>query len=98
MTYRTKTKLCFVGGGATALLALYCFAGALMNGSFAVAGPVDVGRFRRHAAMFFWISVTFASLAFSFFTWGFVRHCRKPRTGEMAAAQQAVDADGRRSS
>jgi hypothetical protein len=98
MTNGTKTTLCFASAGVAAALSLYSFAGALMNGSFAVAGPVDPERFHRSAAIFFWFSVVFASLALGSLTWGFVRLRRGPKRSQTAAAQQAVEADDRASS
>ena len=40
----TKTKFWFLGAGVLALLALYCFSGAVMNGSFAVGGGTTAAR------------------------------------------------------
>lgn len=78
MTYSRKTKLCFALAAAFFLLALYCFAGAVMNGSFAVAGAVDVERFHRNAAIFFWLSVTIAFAALASLGLGIARQWRGP--------------------
>ena len=86
MTYATKTKLCFAGAGGLALLALYCFAGAIMNGSFAVAGGADVGRFHRGAAILFWLSVCAAAVGLGCLILGVARAYRSPKqTGSNAA-------------
>jgi hypothetical protein len=98
MTYATATKLCFAGFGALTLLALYCFAGAVMNGSFAVAGAIDVDRFHRNAAVFFWLSVASALAALACLVSGITRRWRMSRRLRAAAAQQAVEAVGRASS
>jgi hypothetical protein len=80
MTYSRKTKLCFALAAAFFLLALYCFAGAVMNGSFAVAGAVDVDveRFHRNAAIFFWLSVAIAFAALASLGLGIARQWRGP--------------------
>lgn len=98
MTYATKTKLCFAGFGALSLLALYCFAGAIMNGSFAVAGSVDVDRFHRNAAVFFWLSVASAVAALACLVSGIARQWRASRRVRTAAARKGVEAVGRVSS
>ena len=87
MTYTTKTKLCFAGATALAPLALYCFAGAVMNGSFAVAGPVDVERFHRNAGTFFWLSVSAATLGLACLVLGIARAWRSPKSTGSTAAQ-----------
>ena len=97
MTNGAKTKICFAGAGLAAALSLYSFAGAVMNGSFAVAGPADPERFQRSARIFFWFSVLFAVVALFGLTWGLVR-LRRGSQRQATAAQQAVEADGRASS
>jgi hypothetical protein len=98
ITHGTKTKICFMGAGIAAALSLCCFAGAVMNGSFAVAGPVNADGFQRSAAVLFWVSVFFATVALCGLTWGFVRRQRRHKQSDTTAAPQAVEADGRASS
>lgn len=74
MTYGAKTKLRFAGSGVAALLAIYCYAGAVMNGSFAVAGAAEVEKYHRNADVFFRISVAFGLLAIGCCAWGIVRY------------------------
>jgi uncharacterized SAM-binding protein YcdF (DUF218 family) len=69
-----------------------------MNGSFAVAGAVDVQRFHRNAAVFFWLSVAVAIAAVACLVWAIARKWRGPSKVRTAAPQQAVEADGRTSS
>lgn len=86
MTYGTKTQLWFAGAGVAMLLAIYCFAGAVMNGSFAIADAVYVDKRERNAAVFFWISITFALLAVGCFAWGIVRYRRQRGRGQTSDA------------
>jgi hypothetical protein len=77
MTYRIKAKLWFAASAVSALLASYCYAGAVMNGSFAVAAAADAAELQRSASLFFWLSATFASLAIVGLAWGLVRYGRR---------------------
>ena len=79
--YSTKTKLWFLGAGLLALFALYCFAGAVMNGSFAVGGgtTAELERFHRGAILFFWSAAVLAGCAFLCLVLGVVRFRRRHR-------------------
>jgi hypothetical protein len=77
MTRRRTILLCFAGAVALLLLAAYCFLGAVMNGSFAVAGAVDPEPFRRGASRFFWAAVASACLAVASLVLGIVRLRRR---------------------
>jgi len=75
----TKTRLWFLGAGFLGLFALYCFAGAVMNGSFAVGGGTDaeLERFHGGAILFFWSAAALAACAFFCLVLGVVRLRRR---------------------
>ena len=81
LSYSTKTNLWFLSAGLFALLALYCFAGAVMNGSFAVGGgtAAELERFHRGAGIFFWSAASLAGWALLCLVFGVVRSRRRPR-------------------
>jgi len=80
-SYSTKTKIWFLGAGILVLLALYCFAGACMNGSFAVGGgtSAELERFHRGAVLFFWSAAALAGGALICLVLGVVHFRRRHR-------------------
>lgn len=79
--HRKQTKLWFFGAGLLTLFALYCFAGAVMNGSFAVGGgtTAELERFHRGAIFFFWSAAVLAGCAFLCLVLGVVHFRRRHR-------------------
>ena len=79
VTSSLKTKLWFLAAALLTLLALYCFSGAVMNGSLAVDGgtPAELERFHWGAIVFFWSAASLASAALLCLVVGVVRLSRK---------------------
>jgi len=77
----TKSKLWFLGAGILVLLALYCFAGSVMNGSFAVSGgtTAELARFHRGAVLLFWSAAVLAGGALICLVLGVVHFRRRHR-------------------
>jgi hypothetical protein len=88
VTYATKTKIWFGGAVALVVLSLYCFAGSLMNGSFAIATP-ELERFHRNAIIFFWLSVASAMASLACLVVGLVRLFR-PVRGKAPSARSSA--------
>ena len=82
-----KTKRWFIAAALLALLALYCFAGAVMTGSFAVGGGTQsqLAWFHQEAVVYFWLAASTAAGSVICVGIGIVRLLRKPQASQEPA-------------
>ena len=78
MSRKLSPRTLFASAVVLILLALYCFSGAVMNGSFAVAAPPDPERFSRNAIFWFRASIASAGGAAACLVVGVLRGRRGP--------------------
>ena len=92
MTRHFKAMPWFAGAFFLLLLALYCFAGVVMNGSFAVAEAANSARYYRNANFLFWGSVASVVGALGCLVVGVVR--MRSRRGTPRTRTSEFDAEG----